>query len=162
MGRTSQISARLSGRAENGFVSILRAIVRHLEDGRLSTMEFTALALMVLRADPATGVWRGCASYLALLTNRSTSERAVQRALEGLEKKGYVKRFVPPGRCGNYPILLHGHEVAEGPRRGTRLNAVATSDWKNPVYESAQRAGEMRDCPVPSMRGKAEADSRGK
>jgi hypothetical protein len=117
-----------------GFVNIRRGILRHLRTGSLRGDEFAALMAMILMAEPATGMWWDSPGLLAMLFARRMSERAARRALNGLVRKGYIRRFKRPGRRGDQPILIHGYEVAEGPRFGMRLNARATTRWGEPVY----------------------------
>jgi len=129
---------------DNGFAPIRRGIVKHLEDGRMSATDFAAYAVMIMGADRSTGIWIGSARKLSFLFNGSMSERTARRALESLETNpegAYIKRFARPGSHGNYPILINRYECTDGARKGLRLNADATTDWKDPVYYDPRAAG---------------------
>jgi hypothetical protein len=130
--------------AQNGFIPLRRGILEHLEQGRLSGNEFLAYVLMILRADSKTGIWFGGALALSAFSGGFLSGRTARRVLEGLETKGYIKRFSEPGRRGNYPVLINFYEVTQGARSGHRLNAEQTTDWRHPVYEggASKRRGD--------------------
>jgi hypothetical protein len=123
----------------DGLVKFPRSILAHILEGRLTPTEFTCYVMINLLADPDTGAWVGSACTLAGKFSVSIPKRTARSALEALAAKGYVKRFARPGVPGNYPILVHGYEITEGPRRGMRLNALATFDPKALVYECPER-----------------------
>jgi hypothetical protein len=63
-----------AGRAEQeekmanvGYVQLRRGILEHLQDGRMTSDEFAAFTVMLLKADHKTGVWRGAGKALARL-----------------------------------------------------------------------------------------------
>ena len=46
-------------------------------------------------------------------TGQQDPIRNIQRALEHLEKEGYIKRFIVKGKKSDYPILIHRYEVTD-------------------------------------------------
>jgi hypothetical protein len=90
----------------------------------------------LFNADPETGIWWGTPAYLSLTFGPSMAEGTARGAMSGLESKGMIRSFATPGRRGNHPVLIHGYEPSAGRYRGLRLDAQATTDWRNPVYEN--------------------------
>ena len=128
-----------------GHVKRRRGILGHLQDGRITLLEEGAHDVISMRADKATGIWRGSArAFAANCGAGDVSERQARNLLESLETKKYIRRFATKGKRGNYPILVNKYEVTFGARSGMRLNAEASDDWRNPVYESCQVQGEVR------------------
>jgi hypothetical protein len=129
----------------NGYVKFRRGILNHLRDGRMNSTEFAVYSAMILDADPATGILMSSARALAFLFNGTLTERAARRALDSLENNPegpYIKRFTRPGSHGNYPILINRFDCTAGARMGMRLNADATTDWREPVYCNQRAGGE--------------------
>ena len=129
----------------NGYVKFRRGILNHIRDGRMNATEFAVYSAMILDADPATGILMSSARALAFLFNGTLTERAARRALDSLENNpdgAYIKRFTRPGSHGNYPILINRFDCTAGARMGMRLNADATTDWREPVYCNLRAGGE--------------------
>ena len=124
----------------SGYVKSRRGILEHLRSGSVTKDEYTIFDILVKIADPGTGIWIGSAKAIA--GNFNFSVRQSRKVLEGLERKGYVKRFTKPGKHTNYPILINKYEVTQGSKQGTRLNAAATIDYDYPVYDSCQQECE--------------------
>ena len=97
--------------------------------------EFTLFMLLILNADPETGVWHGSARSLAHWY--IFSERTCRDNLEKLEKKGYIKRFQTPGKHSGYPILVSRYEVSMGAAVGKYLNIEKSTSCSNLVYDGA-------------------------
>lgn len=130
---------------DSGFAKVRRGIVEHLQDGRIGPMEFSVYLLLILQADPETGVWHGSAGLLAAWC--SMSPRTCRDSLEKLEQKGYIKRFHAKGKHASYPILIHRYECTDGAGKGTYLNAVDSSSYMDLKYErcrdgAGERAGK--------------------
>ncbi len=135
-----------------GFVAKRREIVEHLQDGRLTLLEYGAYDLMILLADKRSGVWRGSAKALAANCGAGdVSDRQARHILEQLEKKRYIRRFPTPRSHRNYPILINKYLVRFGALSGMRLNAWASEDWRNPVYEKCPEHGAER-APIRDLR----------
>jgi len=127
----------------NGFAPIRRGLGRHAEDGRMTPLEFAGYVMMIMRADRETGMWWGSARALSFAFNAGLSDRAARRVLEELERGQYIKRFAKPGAHGNYAILINRYECTDGATKGSRIDALNTTDWRNPaVFEGKERAEE--------------------
>ena len=101
--------------ANVGYVQLRRGILEHLQDGRMTSDEFAAFTVVLLKADHKTGVWRGAGKALARLLG--WCERKGRLVLASLAAKGYlsialgsrliqaaglvsVVRYFSPGRRG--------------------------------------------------------------
>lgn len=125
-----------------GWIQKRRGAVEHLRDGRLSLLQYGAHDLILALADIETGIWWGSAKALAANCGAGDiSEREARHLLESLEKKGYIRRFSKKRGHGNYPILVDKFEISFGAKRGMRLNAATSNDWRNPIYESRVEEG---------------------
>ena len=128
-----------------GYVPKRRGVLDHLRDGRLTLQQFGAFDALVLLADKASGIWNGSARALAAQCGAGdVSDRQARHLLESIEAGRYIKRFPTPRSHRNYPILIDKFLITFGAHRGKRLNASATSDWRNPVYESCLEDGAER------------------
>ena len=116
-----------------GYLQLRRAIFEHVRDGRLPHMEALAYIYMATQADTRTGVWIGSAGSLA--GELCCRERSARWLLEGLSRKGYIRRFPVPGRHVCYPILVNKYLVTDGEHAGERLNAIASQSWNVLVFE---------------------------
>jgi len=118
---------------ESGFAKVRRGITEHLRDGKIGPNEFTVYMLILLNADPSTGVWHGSAGLLAAWY--SMSPRTCRDNLEKLEQKEYIKRFPVRGKHASYPILIHRFECSTGAVSGKRLNAIKSLSCDELVYD---------------------------
>lgn len=106
---------------------------------------YAAHDVLVLLADKQSGIWVGSAkAFAANCGAGDISERQARHILESLEKGRYIRRFPIRRSHKNYPILIDKFQPTFGAYTGMRLNAVATTDWGNPVYESCQEDGAER------------------
>jgi hypothetical protein len=119
----------------NGFAKIRAGLEEHLVSGRIGFFEAGAYLAIHLQADFRTGVWIGSAPRLLATAPRGASLRSVQRALERLVEIQFLRVFHTLGSRGNYRVLIHKYEPQFGALRGKRLNAFASVNWRNPVYE---------------------------
>lgn len=71
-----------------GFIQLRRGILEHIESGRLSSDEFSAYAIIILKADHRTGVWSGSGRSMARSLHWSI--RKSQTILLSLESKSYI------------------------------------------------------------------------
>jgi hypothetical protein len=94
-----------------------------------------------LQADFKTGIWTGSAGKLLASAPRGTTLRDIQRSLESIEQKAYIKRFRTPGCRGNYRCLVNKYEPEFGALIGQRLNADASTSWQYPIYEPCTEDG---------------------
>jgi hypothetical protein len=74
-----------------------------------------------------------------------------------LEEKGYIRRFPKRRSHANYPILVNRYLVTFGAYSGMMLNASATTDWRNPVYEPRQEQGAEQGVEHGAQQGAARA-----
>ena len=131
--------------SSNGHVKRRRGILGHLQDGRITLLEEGAHDIISMLADKASGIWFGSArAFAANCGAGDVSERQARRLLESLEEKGYLKRFTTPRAHGNYPILVNKYEITFGAQSGMRLNAMATTDCRKPVYGFGPEGGAER------------------
>lgn len=124
-----------------GFVQIRRGFIEHVRTGRVPVAEGSLFLWLLLEADPRTGIVYGSAGFFASAYS-GWPARNVREWLEGLEKKGYIKRFSKPGSHASYPILIDKYLCTDGAMKGKRLNATASTSCTAPVYESCEEDGK--------------------
>lgn len=130
---------------ENGFVPIRRGILEHIQDGRLTPLEFTAHYLITSQADTRTGKWIGSAKCLA--SALCITERMARKVLENLSRGGYIRRFAIPGKHVCYPILVHKFHPTNGEHKGEQLDAISSlspTDLRYSQIDSGELVGEQR------------------
>ena len=120
-----------------GFIKIRRGLREHVRDGKMSLLELGVYLHLQFCADFRTGIQKNSAGHIYYATGQRYSIRQIQRALEALEKKGYIKRFVVDGRRGDYYILIHKFFVTDGAWKDHYLNAQKTMNPDDPVYEAS-------------------------
>jgi hypothetical protein len=119
----------------DGYTPIRNGILEHLQQGKLTPLEFSIYMLIHLRADWATGIYRGCALTLAYQFGNPGLQVQIKDALLRLKRKRYLNYSPDKGRKGGYEILIHKYEPREGRLIGTRLNAWKYEDKAAPEYE---------------------------
>jgi hypothetical protein len=118
-----------------GFIKIRRGLREHVRDGRMTAGELSIYIWLHFCADFRTGSQKNSAPHIHYAIGRTLSVRQIRRYLESLESKGYIKRFMVPGKKGDYYILINKFEVTDGDREGQFLNTDKTMDWREPVYD---------------------------
>lgn len=118
-----------------GFIKIRRGLRDHVREGKMNLLELGVYLHLQFCADFRTGIHRNSAGHIYYSTGQRYSVRQIQRALEALEKAGYIKRFIIAGRRGDYYILIHKFFVTDGAWKDHHLNAHETTDYSSPVYE---------------------------
>ena len=124
-----------------GFVPLRRGGVEHLEDGRLTVLQWGVFTYLLAKADPDTGFLWSCARSICNSTH-GLNIRQTQRILADLEfgyddngtRTCYIKRFRHPNSSGNYPILINRFDT----RSRLRTDADSTLSYLHPVYVSPQ------------------------
>jgi hypothetical protein len=101
----------------------------------MNLLELGVYLHLLFCADFRTGIHKNSAPHIFYSTGQRYSVRQIQRALEALEKAGFIKRFKVNGRRGDYYILIHKFLVTDGAWKGHYLNTEKTTDWEHPVYE---------------------------
>ncbi len=149
-----------------GFLRFRRGIIDQFWPKGMTCTEFACLSAIILLADPATGIWRGSAGWLSMLFNQSVSRRTLCRALRGLEVKGFITCFKSAGKPCTYPILVDNYEVSTGPKRGLRIDAQRTTDWRTPAFQEEdqergkdQESGQDQESGLDQKSGLAPADA---
>ena len=123
----------------------------------MSMLDYAFHAWLLQLADPGTGILWTNAAQLSYET--STSRKLVQKYLCRLERGRYIKRFPRPRSHATYPILLNRFHCNRFPQRGMILNALKTTDWRQPVYEEVSRA-VSREVSTPLHKERARGDFR--
>jgi hypothetical protein len=121
-----------------GYIQLRRGLFEHVTEGRITSTEAFLYMAIIAHAKPDTGIWTGSSGLLASLYG--FSPRTARDLLEKLESKGYIKRFPKPGSHSNYPVLINKYECSDGAAKGWRLNATATIDCEDPVYEPCEES----------------------
>lgn len=133
----------------NGFYKRRRGILEHLEAGTIGLLDLAIHDYLNLKANLQIGsdcsippgVCFTSAVAIHALCPKEISERTVRRSLEYLEKIGWIKRWLRPGKRGNYAVLICRAGVHDLSGVEYRINGVATTDWRHPVLIPAA------DCP---------------
>lgn len=120
-----------------GYVKHRRGILEHVEDGRLSVLDYAFHELLVQVADPSSGIARTSAAHLA--RQFRIHRKLAQKHLIRLERKGYIKRFRKPRSHATQIVLIHRFECVSSPHKGLILDAVNTTNWREPVYLTVSR-----------------------
>jgi hypothetical protein len=117
-----------------GFVQFRRGILEHINDGRLSTIEFAALVCLILLADIDSGRGKINGPLLRYYLPDLSSD-AAQRTLSSLDRKGYIYRQNPSSCKRAYAYWVNKYEVTTGPHKLRRicLSKVAVSKDVNDI-----------------------------
>jgi hypothetical protein len=122
----------------SGYYPRRRGVLEHIRDGRMSLLDNSFHDLLCLIADPATGIARTSAAHLHF--DFGISRILAQKYLIRLESKGYIRRFRKARSKSRQIVLIHLYECTALPQKGMILNALATADWRQCVYEPVSRA----------------------
>ena len=138
------------------WVAVRRGILRHLEEGLISGMEFSIYMAMLIGADKANGAWRGSAAKLA--EKYHYAENTAYHVLQLLEKKGYIKRLWKKGQKGNYWIVINRYPITFGPFEGRLVDAAGTTDHQKPalIPDGSEQDDEEEFSPPPDDEGREE------
>jgi hypothetical protein len=124
-----------------GFYKRRRGILEHLEAGTIGLIDLAIHDFLSLKAnlivDPASsippGICFSSAVAISAICPREVTERTIRRSLAHLETLGWIKRWIPRGERGNYPILVCRASVHDLSGVEYRVSGSETLDWKNPV-----------------------------
>lgn len=128
----------------NGFILLRRGLIDHIRAGTLSPEELGIYIHLLFCADFSTGLQKNSAPHIYYSMGQRSTIRCIQRALENLEKLGFIKRFRIPGKKKDYHLLVDKYEVTCGVLTGSRVNAAATTDWCDIQYTLGTDTGT--DC----------------
>jgi hypothetical protein len=118
---------------KGNFVMVRRGILKHLEDGKLTSIEFAAYLVAILKADKSNGVWQGSSIALAAALGSEVSQQTAERILAKLTKKKYLKSFRVHGQRGNKPYLINRYLITNGEGEVGVVNAADSTNWKKPA-----------------------------
>src|SRR5581483_6812281 len=125
-----------------GFYKRRRGILEHLESGEIGLIDLAVHDFLCLKMNgvkaanchiPPGIVFTSSKAIYAQCPKGDISERGIRRSLERLEKLGWIKRWIVDGKHGNYPVLIARATVHDEAGTEYRINAQATTDWKQPV-----------------------------
>jgi hypothetical protein len=119
-----------------GWYARRRGILEHLESGKVTLVDSAVHDYLCLIADHKTGVCRASAEKIHVLAGAGVSLRAIQRSLAKLEEIGWIKRFLVPGRRGNYHIAIARFFVREASGTWLSVNLERTKDWREVQFDA--------------------------
>jgi hypothetical protein len=131
-----------------GWYARRRGILEHLESGKITVVDSGIHDYLCLIADHKTGVCRASAEKIHVLAGAGVSLRAIQRSLAKLEEIGWIKRFLVPGRRGNYHIAIARFFVREASGTWLSVNLERTNDWRLVQFDAVTDPSFIRQGPV--------------
>jgi hypothetical protein len=136
---------QLSARGSGGFYQRRRGILDHLEAGTITLLDSAVHDWLCLKANYQTGVTRASAEMIRALCPSGISLKSIQRALEKLERLGWIKRFRKQGAKGNYYIVIGKYFVRDLSLRWWSVNVEKTLDYRNVQYDLVSDPSLLRD-----------------
>lgn len=121
-----------------GFVQLRRGLLTHLMDGRISPNEFAVFTILLMLADKETGSYRINASAVRFWTGNQMSRDSADRALRGLEEKGYIVREIATGSRSVYAYHIQKFVVTHGAEAGKVLMFKKNSNGIEKIEELLQ------------------------
>jgi hypothetical protein len=119
----------------DNFTPIRNGLWDHIREGKLCPFDLGIYVFLHLRADWATGIYRGCALTIAHGFNDPSLKLHVNKALIRLRDRQYINYPKGNGTRGGYSVLIHKYEVTVAELSGTRLNAWKHGSLAIPEYE---------------------------
>src|SRR6202050_742813 len=120
------------------FVTIPWHVLDQFKAGIVTPGMMVTYALLVKGANWETGIWHGSARTIEYESGNQIPERTAQHHMKQLCDVGQLKSFHKKGSRQDYDIAIHNFEIRVNcPLKGKWLDAVATTDSKNPVYVDA-------------------------
>ena len=116
-----------------GYTHIRNGIFEHTATGQISAQEYCLYSALLRFAEFKTGICMTCAESLKY-NFAGISSQSARNCFSSLKKKGYIKYKGRDGKRGIYPVLIDKYEPS-GLLLGWRLNAQASYDMHDPVYE---------------------------
>lgn len=132
----------------SGYVQLRRGLMEHLQDGRLSLLEYAVLIGLILLASKETGSGTINANTLGAFMGEDLDyesdvprnrQRGKQRLLRNLEAKGYIFRQIVPHSKRAYRFWVNKYLVTDGPNKSRRLDlsqVFRSQDIKDIRYRS--------------------------
>lgn len=154
--------------ARTGYYGRRRAILEHIEAGKVSLLDTAIHDYLCLTANAVVGngdlypagVTMTSAPAIHAYCPQGISERAVRRSLDHLEKIGWIKRWIVRGKRGNYPVAIARFSVRDLSGREFRVDAENTIDYRNPKLVPVHEASAT--CPQPVRNSSGTKETRNK
>jgi hypothetical protein len=121
--------------SDNLFIPIPGRIFNDFETGKMTLNMWGVYSVILRQLNFDTGIWRGTAYKICAAWGDRIPLRTIQENLRNLCDAHYVKSFHVQGQRGGYVIAVEGYRIRFGTKEGHILNAMATTDPNNPVYE---------------------------
>lgn len=145
-----------------GFYKRRRGILDHLEAGAVSLLDTGIHDYLSLKMNSIKGGNSGIPPGVVFTSSRAIralcpkgiSERAIRRSLENLERRGWIKRWLQPGKHGNYAVLIVRSTVRDEAGNEYRVIGEETSDWRAPKLQRIEPSSTNR----PSTRHELSTD----
>ncbi len=130
----------------SGYVPMRRGLLNHLQEGRMSLLDYLVYTLLLLLADRKTGIAMTNAGGIVYFTGNQIPLRTAQDCLQRLESNGYIKRpFRVHGRRIYDAIFIDKFVCTDGALRDMRVSFANTADWNHPAYvRCAEGADSVR------------------
>lgn len=120
----------------DGYIQLRRGLYPHIKHGRMTLDELAVYIYLQFIADFCTGRCETSAPHVYYETGRKMPLRKIQRLLESLEKKGYIRRFIIDSK-GDYFLLIHKFQPTLGAFTGKYLNAFKSKSSHDLVFEDS-------------------------
>lgn len=135
---------RISWPAMGKFAAVPNEVYYALEHGEITLTMFVVLCILHKQADWSTGVVKfTCARTLVDKLSGEYAERTIQKALNNLEKAGFLMSHHVHGSKLNYPVTLNNYEALTGPQKGVVLNPCQIRCWRtNEDLDTGRQGGE--------------------
>ena len=133
----------------SGYVQLRRGLLFHLQDGRLSLLEYAVLITLIMLADKETGSGTINANTLSAFMGEGLDyesevprnrQRGKQRILKSLEEKRYIYRAIVPHSKRAYRFWVDKYLCTNGPNKSRRVDlskVFVTHDLKDIRYAAA-------------------------
>ena len=125
----------------SGWVQTRRGVLSHLLDGRMTVNEWAVYHILLLLADKATGSYMTNSGAIAFWTNGQIKKDAADRALRGLDEKGYIVREITPGHNGVYPYHVQKYIATAGADEGKVLTFTKKPNGTEKIAELLEYFG---------------------
>jgi len=123
---------------DNGWIPYRRNLVCHVEDGRMDGHDFMVLSMLFLLADSDSGTLKTCASALVTLLHCGLNERNIQKILDRLDKRDYLRRDIITGKRGLYLVTLNRFAITNGPKKGKRSEISPRIEPKTAQWDGTE------------------------
>jgi hypothetical protein len=116
-------------------IRIREGLWEHIAQGRLTPHDVCVYLTLHRHAKWGTGICITSAASIAGNWGGQMKLNTAQVSLGRLRHNGYIKYPEGTGKRGVYPVLIDKYEPQVGPCKGWSLNAGASDDYDNPVYD---------------------------